>query len=219
MTIPWKTATSKKIWVLGADVASADRSISWNQEMPNLSNCDILVIDPNSRSVGMGYNDTEIRDYLRTMIIAQKHVIVILPIDTSQLQSFLWNALPVTPELIQIKPCAFKDIYFVNDEEKQINPEIVEYVKYVESSTFIINSIDYIHYFWKYLKSDSFGVEKYSFSHSLGRIAKYRQYNLTNVNNQIIGLPVSFSLMDNNNNELHETGTIVFLPPPTKNKF
>jgi hypothetical protein len=208
-------STSKKIWVLGANVTSADKSISWKQEMPNLANSDILIIDINSRPNDLSYIDNELKDYLRRMIVAQKYVIIVLPVDIEQFHNFLWSSLPVTPELIKIKPCEYKEISLANGNEEQEIPEIIEYSKYVESCKFLINSID-TNYFWNYLNRQGFGTERYAFSSKLANIARYNEYKLMNVCSQTIGMPVTFSLMNEMKEELHRTGTIVFLPPPTK---
>jgi len=101
---------TQKIWILGGKAHNADRSIPWQKDIPNLSNCDSLIIDLNTRPPHVEISYTEIRDFLRYMIMAGKTIYVIISPSSVDNSYILEKFLPFHPKLIKIKPCQFENI-------------------------------------------------------------------------------------------------------------
>ncbi len=202
-----------KIWVLGGKAENADKCISWQENLPNLSNTDILLIDLNTIPQQMSIPLYEMRDYLRRVMMAGKRVYVILPMSEIKNHN-VFDAFPVFPKLVYIKPCDY-DYVEHNCKEDFFN-ELFEYSKYVESCSFFVNGL-YTRYLWDYLNpNNNWNQERYPFSESIASMTYSNLMKILNVSNQLIGVTTKFLLYDSHNNLLHQTGAITFLPPPTK---
>jgi hypothetical protein len=206
--------TTEELWVLGGKASNADLSIPWKEEIPNLSNCDRLIVDLNTIPAGISIPIYEIRDYVRRMLMAGKTVYVILSNDWFKAPYILSDSFPIFPHLVNVKPCSFAgDIRTGQD----IPDEITEYSKYFDSCSFFINEMDY-NYLRSYLFPNVSGftnVEKYPFSSKLMYFEPFRKFEILNVSKQVIGLSASFCLSDSRRDLLSNGGDIVFLPPPT----
>lgn len=204
----------EKIWVIGGKASNADRSIPWQENIPNIANSDRLIIDLNTIPSNIGIPRYEIRHYLRYMMMAGKVIYVILSPTSVKNASALSDMLPVLPRLIEVKPCDFDSI---NPLDVQNVPnEIVEYCNYVEHCAFFIDQINF-DYLWHCLNPESgWEVEKYSFSQQIHSLEQSYILEILNVSCQSIGLASKFKILDGKGKILHETGQIIFLPPPTR---
>lgn len=204
--------TDKTIWVLGGHASNADRNIPWQVDIPNLSNPDILIIDLNTIPEALRGDIPyyEIRDYIRYILMAGKVVFIILSTDFRN----YYKTLPVYPKVEKIKPC---DFYDVNPLRLEIIPEeIIEYSKYVDNCDFFIDYLDK-NALWDMLRPNTdWKVEKYPFTPHISHISEDLLFKLMNVAKQSIGLSAKYIIRDSYGDVLHITGSIHFLPPPTK---
>jgi hypothetical protein len=204
----------ERIWVLGGKASNADRSIPWQENIPNIANSDKLFIDLNTIPPSLSIPEYEIRDYLRYMMMAGKVIYVILSPTSVEDTGRLFNMLPVVPELVKVKPCDFDSINPLAVEN--VPDEITEYYKYVENCTFFINAID-VRYLWGCLNPEThWAPEKYSFSNWIKYLRQIDILKILNVSCQSIGLASQFELLNADKEILHKTGQIIFLPPPTR---
>jgi len=204
----------EKIWVIGGKAPNADKSIPWQENIPNIANSDKLIIDLSTIPSNISIPKYEIRDYLRYLIMAGKVIYVILSPTSAENASDLSDMLPVLPGLIEVKPCDFDSINPL-DAQKVPN-EIVEYCNYVEHCAFFMDQIDF-RYLWNCLDPKSqWKAEKYPFSPQINSLEQSYTLEILNVSRQSIGLASKYKILDREGGILHETGQIIFLPPPTR---
>jgi hypothetical protein len=142
-----------------------------------------------------------------------KTVYVILSPNWSEHSYIIYDSFPAVPNLLNLKSCDFAQIEKTIEE---IPEEIVEYSKYVESSSFFINGVN-SEYLWEYLTSHTYpSIERYPFSSQIADMHVNWLYKMVNVSGQTIGIAIRFYLLDAKQTELHKTGILVFLPPSTK---
>jgi hypothetical protein len=203
---------NERIWVLGGKASGADRSIHWQESIPNLSNSDRLIIDLGTVPTDIAIPRYEIRDYLRYMMMAKKTIYVLLS-STSVKDRGLSDMLPVFPKLNKIKPCDFDSTKTLTSSP--VPDEIDEYCNYIENCSFFMDKI-FDEYLRGFLNPKNNWGEKYPFSDKIVYIIEELVFEIRNVSRQSIGKAVKYSLLDSRQEHLHETGQIIFLPPPTK---
>jgi len=208
-----ETRRTEKIWILGGKSLSADNNIPWQEDIPNLSNSDLLIIDLNTIP-DIAVPRYEIRDYLRYMLMAAKTIYVILTPEAFDEMPFMEDTFPVFPAVIKIKPVDFKKINLLSG--KKIPDEIVEYCKYVDYCPFFINGIDFT-YLSNCLKPETkWAPETYYFTNEIASIRQEYLFEVLNVSYQSIGFAANYYILDRDDKVLETTGQISFLPPPNK---
>lgn len=201
----------QKIWVLGEQVKKADKCILWGDTIPNLSNCDTLIINFDNILIPSSHSSriTEIMKYLSILAMSEKsHIYIII---TSDLKDI--GILPFFPTINKIKSSTFGTIK--STQPRSIVPIIIkEYCNFVESCTYYISEINNISF------KSTFDFLSHAYIPRLyARTAKYfipfSKYHIQNKAGQMIGLGYYLSLSDEKKEHLQNTGTFHFLPPPT----
>ena len=140
--------------------------------------------------------------------MAEKEVYVIFDLKFKRLGMF-----PIFPNLIEAKPC---DILGCNPLSIEKIPEEVEnYCQYVENCSFFFDGVNCANLSDSIQPSAKF-VEKYDFTPYFRHLAITYLFNVLNYVNQSIGLSVRCTVIGRSGNAVHRTGSIHFLPPPTK---
>lgn len=202
----------ERIWVLGGKASSADDNIPWQKEIPNVANSDKLIVDLNTIPSGVAIPEYELRDYLRYMMMSGKVIYVILPSLVKNANTRI-DMFPVFPTLIEIKPCDYDSINPLDTEDAP--SEITEYCKYIGACRFFIDDIDCI-YLRNALNPESgWNLETYPFSREINSIEQVYTLEILNVSYQPIGLASKYVIRNGKGKSLHETGQIIFLPPPS----
>lgn len=197
----------KIIWVLGSIHENADKSIMWHQPFPNFSNCDLLIVNLQTldRTLHERYEENldKGRRYIFDLLMTrEKDAIFILNSD-----NYLLRWLPAYPIL--------KKIDQVNVGDYNVQPFLQDYIKNVEDANYYIHTFDYDYLKYKtYPESDNH--ENYNFTPQIFQgILEITGNIIKNQAKQSIGGCWVYRLLDRNEMILHQTGDMIFLPPPT----
>ena len=214
-------ASETVIWVLGARSPNADRSLDWYQVCPNLTNCDVLIVNLDSiRNLDPAkgrMNFYDARKYIFDLLMTgEKTAIFVLPTSMKEISSFLSQIMPVGPIFRTIAPCEF-DKFNVEDLDEVIVEAFEDYLKTVKDCSYYIRSLDH-EFFWGTIDPDSKWTtrETYDFTH---RIQYFRTLEFSSILNrarQRIGMSFRIVIEDRNSTELFMTGFVHILPPPTE---
>ena len=208
------------IWVLGAKSLSADRSISWYETCPNLTNCDVLIVnldsicnlDPQKERMSF----YAVRRYIFDLIMTgEKTVIFILPMSYNGIPSFLYEVMPVLPVLKIVARCEC-DEFSSKDLDEVMVEAILDYLNAVKDCNYYISAWN-TEFFWNTINPDSrWQIEIYDFTRQIHDFGILRLSEILNKAKQKIGTSVRMVIQDRNSRSLFQTGIIHILPPPTE---
>jgi len=194
-----------KIWVLGGHSDKADRNIKWNENLPNLTNADILIINLNSLPTLSNVNQAQdIRKYVLTNMMASKDTYVILP---EKDHPIIGQMFPTFPIIEEIKKCN------INNNHTNISENLKNYVKYIKNCLFFIYDFD-TDYFKDMIDPNSAEMI-YDFTDNIRSISDIYEDTIYNYPNQVIGRSIYFFLETSPLLGGINTGKIIFLPPVT----
>jgi len=200
-----------RIWVLGSEHRSAEKSIAWDEDFPYFANADVLII--NTSSLDIKYRSTEsskfsgnTRKKLSDMLmVSTKKIIVILGGSV--------NWLPIYP-------------VFGKEEGVEINEANVvnlfqEYYKNVKKSDYYIKQYNSV-FFRNF--AENLPHTRLPRASSITRHTLYSTNSVRNVGNYVVGCSVTCRF-DTRKGTLsgayvydpaHQSGEITFLPTPSE---
>lgn len=211
------STVGRVVWVLGAASPNAHRCISWQDSLPDFSECDALIINLNSLSQGVLekvsqnlYNEVR-RQIFEMLMTGEKEVFVILSSDPNHL---MW--LPLYPVVEQIGPTRLGQC--------AVEQMIADYIQNVDFCDYYIRDFE-LHYVYAMTNPSSIIAQTYYFTPEAREKYDLRGAvgnRIENKAGQLVGCHLRFRInygwdwRENKPKGTFTSGRIIFLPPPTR---
>ena len=226
-----KEETEKIIWVLGSKSINADKSIGWfDRECPNLSNCDVLIVNLVSLASVKNINSEFLYDagkyIFDLMMTGTKDVIFIMPESMENIR--FYDLMPIYPIIRKVAPSEYSEFRKQGSFNKLLEEAITAYLAEVKRCSYYIRSLNF-DLFWGLINPESDQHENYDFTKQIGGYNPTVISEVTNKANQRIGETLKIYIIKGPSDLerilgaplssldiLHVSGAYHLLPPPTE---